>query len=235
MKARALAGVVLLAAALTACGGDQLVEFTFPEDITAIVVTIDEGSIVIDGDGPEAEATVDATARGASPEIDVVSESGVLTISHTCAGGGECSVDYAITLPEPTASVEVTTGNGNITVVDIEGTVTINGADGDVALNGVVGDIGVTLDRGNILGARLGSATASFSTSDGDIDVSFDEPVDELVITTAKGNATTQLPGEPYKVESEAGKGTDIQVETSDTAPRTITIEASEDVTIYAK
>lgn len=235
MKARALAGVALLAALLTACGGDQLVEFSFPEDITAIVVTIDEGSVVIDGDGPDADATVDATARGSDPQIDVSSESGVLTISHTCGGGNDCSVDYAITLPEPTASVEVTTGKGTITVVDIEGAVTLNGADGDIALNGVVGDVSVELGRGSILGARLESVSASFSTEDGDIDVSFDEPVDQLDIATAKGNATTQLPGEPYKVESEAGKATDIQVETSETSPRTISIKASEDVTIYAK
>lgn len=239
MRPRHLFIAAALTAALGACGGSSSEETVrFTDSVSTIEATSVGGLISIVGDDDATGTTVTTESRysGDAPSVSVTLENGVLIADDGCGSRTDCDVDFRIVVP-PNVDVTATTTDGSMTVNDIIGDVTLATADGNVSLNGIEGSVDVVTVSGSVLGARLESATATVVSDSGNVDLTFNEPVEQVTVTTDSGNATVQVAGEPYNVVTQTVNGSiDIVVDEDAAAPRTITLTTgSGDIKVYRK
>lgn len=124
------------------------------------VVIADSGSDVrisgvTEADGVSGQAVVQWKGKGGRrPVLRQSVAGGVLTLTKDCSSGGCGPIDITLSVPRD-ASVRATTSDGHIAVTNLGGAVDLVSSNGDIDADG------------------LGSADASFQTTDGDIDASF--------------------------------------------------------------
>jgi DUF4097 and DUF4098 domain-containing protein YvlB len=228
----------MLAALATACGGAEGTTVEYSENVDRIVVTSGEGQVSITGDEnadrTEIETTI--TASGGNPEPSLDLAAGVLTIVDGCGSRDDCEVEITVTMP-PSVEIQVTTNGGAIAVSDTIGAAVITTDSGAISLNGIEGDLTITTVSGSVLGARLEAATATVDADSGDVDLTFDEPVSSVEVTTGVGNATVQVAGEPYNIVTSTDSGSiDIVVDHDPNVERRIGIATgSGDIKVYRK
>jgi DUF4097 and DUF4098 domain-containing protein YvlB len=233
---RSLWMALAAAVALTACGGDAGSITELDDSPSSIEVEIASGNVTIVGNASVGGTSIEATIRDGEPDPSYELAGGVLTISDRCDAATACRVDYVVSIAGD-ADVTVSTRSGNVALTDLTGAMTIDATDGDVTLATVSGDLDVAVGTGSVLGTRLESVTATFEAQQGNVDVTFDEPVTTLVVATADGDITVQLPDAPYAFETSAPNGTvDILIEVDATAANAVTLDARNgDITVYKR
>jgi DUF4097 and DUF4098 domain-containing protein YvlB len=227
---RIIVAFAFLAAACSGDGGDNTMEFTDAPD--RIVVDIASGNVSVAMstavDGVSVETTVDGDA---TPAIELAE--GVLTISDDCSA--DCSIDYSILVAED-AALDVTTGDGNVTIGNTTGAVTVDAPAGGVTLASVVGELDVVVGVGDVLGTRLESGAATFQVTEGNIDITFDEVIASLVAATDKGDVTVQLPDGDYAFDANPAERTELRIDSTDGAANTVSLTTGDgDIVVYRR
>jgi len=228
-----IVGLALLAAA---CGSSsETTEIEITDSFEAGVIRIDSGDVVVLGND-DGITTIEATLSysGTAPEVTAEVVDGGLVVGHTCAGGDECSVDYNISLPESTALV-VEVGEGKLTVSNIRAELSATTGAGELFLNTIEGPAIVAQSGdGFVFGTQMKTPQATFTAAEGDIDVSFDDVIEELLVATEKGDITVQLEGGPYAFDLTTDGGITNKVDASDTAPNTVVLRTgSGDIEVF--
>ena len=233
---RSLRTAVAATLLLAACGGgtDDTVEFD--ESPARIEIAALSGDISISGNANIEGTSVATVQTEGSPTADITLSDGVLSVGDDCADADGCRMDYSIAVSGD-ADVSIATGVGNVVVGNTTGSVTIEMEDGALTIATVVGDISVTMGSGDILGTRLQSVMAAFDTGEGDVDVTFDEAVATLTVSTGRGDVTVQLPDGAYAFETEAPDGgVDLLIDNDQAAANLISLATdSGDITVYRR
>jgi hypothetical protein len=228
-----IVGLALLAAA---CGSaSETTEIEITDSFDTGVIRIDSGDVVVLGNN-DGITTIEATLSysGTAPEVTADVVDGGLVVGHTCAGSDECSVDYNISLPESTALV-VDVCEGKLTVTSMKAELSATTGAGELFLNTIEGPAIVAQSGdGFVFGTQMKTPQASFTAAEGDIDVSFDDVIEELSVATEKGDITVQLEGGPYAFDITADGSVNNKVDASDTATNTVVLRtASGDVEVF--
>ena len=230
--------VLLISLTLTAaaCGGASSEGVEISDTPSAVVITSGTGNVSVSAVDSGATVTAEVSASGEAPEWSAELVGADLIIDDGCGDRTDCEVDFTIEVAG-TADVTISSADGGITVVDMNSSVTIAGAASNVVLNGITGPIDVALSEGDLLGARLVSTDASFTTQDGDLDVTLTEVFDSLTVISGSGNVTAQVPGGGYAIDATTPDGElDIKVDDVDGAASSIVMRTdSGDVTIYRR
>ncbi len=232
---RLFALLISLALAVTACGGASSEGVEISDTPSAVVITSGTGNVSITAVDEGANVTAEVSASGEQPDWSAELVGSELIIDDGCGDRDDCEVDFTIEVAG-TADISLSSADGGITIVDMNSTVTIAGAASNVVLNGITGPIDVALTEGDVLGARLVSTDASFTTQSGDLDVTLTEVFDSLTVISADGNVTAQVPGGGYDIDATADGELDIKVDDVDGAASSILMRADTgDVTIYRR
>ncbi len=229
-----LCAPALLVLAVAACGGGDDDAITFDETPTVISVEATSGDVVIENSTSISGVEI-ATEIDGDIEVTAEIEDGVLTVTDDC--DTDCVVDYAITVGGGTADVTVVSADGLVRLIEITGTVDIDATEGDVTLQTVTGDLTVTATDGDVLGTRLTADTAAFEVGNGDIDVTFDEPLTSLFAATGGGDVTVQLDASvAYAVSTDSTSEPDIQVDVDDASTSTVDLRTADGgITVYKR
>ena len=231
---RVITFIAGLSLALAACSTSSSAETSTSDTPTGIVVNSGTGSVSVSA----ADSGVSVMAEIDSPEEPPWSagmSGGEFVINDGCAAIEDCQVNFIIEVAG-TADVTINSSGGGVTVVDMNSSVTITGSASNVLLNGITGPIAVDIEEGDLLGARLVSTVALFSTGSGDLDVTLTEVFESLTVTSRSGNVTAQVPGGGYDIDAIASGDIEIDVDDVDGAASVILMRAdSGDVTIYRR
>jgi Putative adhesin len=139
-----------------------------------------------------------------------VSGSGV-ELASKCSGifSQYCSVNYTLTVPAG-ASLDLETG------------------DGDVTLEGVSGDVTVRSGDGKIRGSELAAKQVTTSSGDGSVALQWSSAPQTVEVSMGDGSIDVAVPtgSGPYAVTHDMGDGrADISVANDPTAPRSIRLD----------
>jgi len=226
----------MFALALAACSATSSSEVEISETPTAVLITSGTGSLSVAAADSGAVVAAEVSASGVQPEWSAEIVDGELIIDDGCGTRTDCEVDFVIEVAG-TADVVIDSAGGGITIVDVNARVEIRGAATNVVLNGVTGPIDVALTEGDLLGARLVSTEASFTTERGDLDVTLTEVFNSLTVVSGEGDVTAQVPAGGYDIDASTGDG-EIDLNVDDVAGAGATIvmrtEAG-DVTVYRR
>jgi hypothetical protein len=173
----------------------------------------------------------DVSVRGATSATDVARVTGTVfysftppTVRHTAGdisldchfgGWGNCGMNAIVSVP-PQATLNVSTGGGDVSASGLTGTdrlstdggnLTVSYATGDLTMTTGGGDVradhvsGATVsldtDGGNISGSAMTSPDVIASTGGGDITLTFTSVPRDLHVTTDGGNITITVPPAP--------------------------------------
>ena len=204
------------------------------DPFTRVIITTAAGDVQIERTTGTPEWLAEATYSGTEPDFEPRVVDGELIVNEGCESVGECSVAYLLSVPEGTEVVARTT-SGSVTITSISAAVDVETSTGTVFLNTVNGTITAISGSGDILGAKLESATAAFNSASGNIDVSFQAIITNLVAESSSGNITAQLPGDSYNLNVDAGSGTlDLSIDDDETSIYMVRLKTSSgDITIY--
>ncbi|MBD7999503.1 DUF4097 family beta strand repeat-containing protein [Oerskovia gallyi] len=223
------AGLVAVAAVtLGACGfGPRSIAtdtYTVTDEITAVRLDLEAGSVTLRGDGSATEVGIERTVdyAGSYPEQETHRvEDGVLVLSGC---GRYCSASYSIDLP---AGLPVTgeTSHGSIDL-DATGAVDVETSNGSITLTDVDARIVARTSNGKITGTRLGGTDGiDAETSNGSVEISITTPQD-VRAATDNGKVQVRVPDGSYRVHAETDLGgTDVSV--PDDPDGEFTIDAS--------
>jgi Putative adhesin len=227
-------GTVNLVAHLAHEESDRVTSFP-AEGITELIVDSGVGRVEVTGADPStATITVRAhvTEGVAEPTDRQEVVNGRLELRTDCSGPpfGYCNLAYRISVPSDRA-VTITTGDGDVKVVNIDGNVRVESSDGRVELNGLGGQVNVTGRDGTIEGSGLRAGAVDTSSRDGAIRLSFVEAPQSVTARTDDGSITVEVPadGEAYAVDLRTLDGsTSVDVPTDPDSPRTIAASSSD-------
>ena len=254
----ALLAFALLASACTGvidAGPTETVSDTleFTDVIDTLRIDNPAGDVDIEGTNGST-ATVERTIRYTGddqPDTTADVNGGTLTLDIDCRLRRRCEVDYVIKLPSRfdldanlasagidvqtiTGDVQIDTASGSVRLTDVTGDVDVNGASGSIRLSGVAGDINLNCASGSIDGTGLSAEVVEVDVASGSVELAFDDGVDRMVINSASGRVTVEVPGGPYRVDTFSSSGDiDVNVATDPGADRSISVDtASGDITI---
>ncbi len=232
-NARSAAAVVALLAVMAACSGPVTEITEFPDVPQRIVIVTTTGDVIIDADAAVDGVRIESALQGT--DITSTLEDGVLTLGDDCDGDG-CSVNYIVQMRGDVA-LEVTTESGSIAVSEINGDVLLQSQTGPITLSAVSGSAVATTEEAAIIATRMESALAEFRAGEGDIDVTFDEPVEALVVETGRGDVTAQLPDGAYAITTDTADGAvDLTFESDPASDKTVSLTTGEgDITVYRR
>ena len=227
--------IVVLAVLGAACSTKTTeANASIDDPFTRVIVTTAAGDVQIERTTGTPEWLAEATYSGTEPDFEPRVVDGELIVNEGCQGVGECSVAYLLSVPEGT-EVVARTASGSVTITSISAAVDVETSSGTVFLNTVNGTITAISASGDILGAKLESATATFNSASGSIDVSFQAIITNLLAESSSGNITAQLPGDSYNLDVDAGSGAlDLSIDDDETSIYMVTLKTSSgDITIY--
>ncbi|MFR9730484.1 hypothetical protein ACL03H_14765 [Saccharopolyspora sp. MS10] len=183
---------------------------------------------------PGARAEVRERIRGGEGDGPRHRLEGGALVLPGCGDG--CSIDYAITLPEPVpvlgessageldvigmASVAVRVSAGAVRVEDVAGPVRVRGTSGGIELRGLGGDVDVATGSGGISGEDLGGQVVAARTRAGSVELELTAPR-EVRAETGTGGVELRVPDGGYRVRAATGTGSrDVEVTTDPSSPR---------------
>ena len=239
---RPLVALTLVFGALTAAWGALLMldSFARAEARTVSPLELREGGVVVSvGSGD-----LDVIASAGPPRIEVDSVSGLfgsgtvrvgrdaagrISIEGECPGfiSSACSTSARVYVPAG-ASLDLSTGSGELAVRGVRGGVVAQTGSGDVLLDRVGGGV-VTAETGSGEVRAIGvSATESLraETGSGDVLMSLDRAPKDTAVDTGSGVVEMTVPDVVYRVSTETGSGEQqVTVDNDDDAPRRLRVE----------
>jgi hypothetical protein len=155
--------------------------------------------------------------------------SGVIVTPRCHFIAGNCSFDFHAVVPEGKRAL-ISTGSGNVKLVNLSGPVSAGTGSGDVSGNAVSGaNVAFKTGSGNISVARLASAKVTANSGSGDITLTFTEVPAHVRVSTGSGNVSLVLPrgNTLYQVNANADSGSRVvTVPTSSASQHVITVSA---------
>ncbi|HEX7306883.1 DUF4097 family beta strand repeat-containing protein [Lentzea sp.] len=268
-----VAGTVLTA--LTGCG-IRIVEYEFADDhvvaekITSVRARNGSGDVTIRYQQGLTETKVHRRVqhnKNNKPNGPTHHVEGTALVLDTC--GDNCEANYDVLVPsadvtvvgdvgsgnavvEGVASVEYSTGSGDITTLDIAGDVKVDAGSGDFRATRVGGAVTADLGSGRIelntvkgkllAVARSGDIDGSFLSGDviadcgsGRVELTMAEPR-SIRANSGSGDVNVRVPGGPYKITGNSGSGDrDIHVATDPNASLELNLSTgSGEVRVFA-
>ncbi len=236
----AIVPIVLAGLVLAACAGTDESESTdFETTPSRIEVTAGAGNITIDGSSPSSGTVVTVERNDAAADTEVsidLDDNGLLTVSDGCGTDEGCEIGYRIEF-DAESDVAVTAAGGLVVIGDVTGSISVDSGGGDLTLASTSGQIEASTGGGRLLGTQLVAQSATIDTGGGDTDVTFNDPIDDLTVSTDGGRLTAQLAGGPYLIDADAGGGSlSVLVDESADADRTATFRSNGgDITVYRR
>ena len=238
-------GYTALTAVAWAGLGSYRVNLAVPVHGRITAIGVDSGDVRI-SPGPGHLIRVRGTVRYSivRPHLNWQRSRSGIAFRSTCElPTGECSFNYAITVP-PSNRSEITDGSGDVTATGLAGTTVLTDASGNITatrLSGSTtisdnsGDIVVTSpaggrvlimnDSGDITGTGVSSQVLTAQDQSGDISVVFTKIPQRVQVSDSSGDITLVLPPGPttYLVTASTSSGsTSINVPRSPTSPHVI-------------
>jgi hypothetical protein len=184
-------------------------DYSFSADaVRALRVDVDRGSIRIVASEDTRVHVHARISRGLhDTSHDVALRGHTLVADATCPHFQDffCSVEYTIRVPA-SVSTSVSSANSSINIRGLTGPIRIDSVDGDVT------------------GRELGSRTASASTVDGDVTLTFDTDPTIVDASSVDGDVVVRLPrGRAYHVDASTVDGsTSTEIRTDPASNRSI-------------
>ena len=255
-RARALwtwAGLVLAALIVAALGVSSVGNLSyqlipsrhrlFTARLALVNLKVARGDVTVESSSEPRTIVTTSGARGLTSPSDEERVSGdSLVIRSSCGQtffNNRCDRNYVLRLP-PTVSLNISTGEGNISVTGVEGEITLHSGEGDLEVQGGEANLRMTSGEGNISAVGLHARQLDADTSEGDVDLGFAIPPGRVTASSAEGSITIELPRGPasYQVLAGTAEGNvSTTVNEDSTSQRVIRARSAEgDVTVaYAR
>jgi hypothetical protein len=229
---------------------------TVTGSFTHVVVDAGAGDVTLrSGAGPA--ATIRETRRFTwrAPRLDVTVRGGVLRVAVAC--GPSCSDDLEIVLPRGVraAAVDVSSGDvmlagfagerfmahsdsGAVRAGGVRGPVALSSDSGDVEARDIAGDADLRTASGDISATGLRAASATASSSSGDVRIALASVPDTVGASSDSGDVAVALPGGRYRVDAHTDSGSVhvARVVRDEGAPRRVEARtASGDVSVRGR
>lgn len=141
---------------------------------------------------------------------------------------GPCGVDWEVTVPT-SMSVQASTRNGRVKLVDLDGPVIVKAGNGPILLTGLKADISASTSNGHIVGSRLESREVNAESKNGPVRLDFTAAVQDLNVHTRNGAIRVTLPDVPglYQVDVNTRNGSEqVGVRTDPLSSNLITLRS---------
>ena len=132
-------------------------------------------------------------------DVEVTQATGTLEIEGSLLSrDAKVSVDYDIKLPRNVLLAEVTTGDGNITIVGTSGDAIVTTRLGNISVQNAAGHLDITADKGKIRlegttgGAELATTDDVIEVVSADGDITATNSSGGITISDCKGNMTLE-------------------------------------------
>jgi Toastrack DUF4097 len=213
----------------------------------AAAVTVDTGDVHV-SPGVAGRIRVHGILRYSlvAPQVSWQRTPSAVTLrSHCRVPTGECSLDYAVTVPA-TGRSEISVGSGDVTAAGLAGPVTLTSESGDVTATRIAGSATISDKSGDIVVRSLSAGRAVITDASGtinatgvssqdltvrdhsgDITVVFTAVPASVTVSDSSGNVTLVLPHGPaayHVIARTASGGTTIAVPRSAFSPHVITV-----------
>jgi DUF4097 and DUF4098 domain-containing protein YvlB len=226
-----IAALAVLAAGCTANAAVRAPEARFGDDTTVhqSVTRLDfrntNGNVTVTEGRGAVTVHRDVHYRGTKPGRTTSVAGGTLSL-ESC--GGECSVDYRITVPPGTsvtgsvdagvltltdaATVDIRVGTGTVKITGATGVVHAAANTGSITVQGASAGVFAQTGSGDVVATGLKGDTVSVQSETGDVTVSTVTAQRVLAETTTGDVSVTVAPGS-YRVTASTRTGdTDVQV-----------------------
>ncbi|MEV0647113.1 hypothetical protein AB0I28_17780 [Phytomonospora sp. NPDC050363] len=170
-------------------------EMTYDEDVTALDVRADSGTVTIRPSEDDRVHIERSLAWGTGDTVAGQTWDGtVLLVDGRCEGA--CDAAYLITVPAGTA-VSVTATSATVDISGVGGAVTAHVASGRLLVDDVTGPQRLTVESGELIATRLGSADVRAEATSAHAALDFTVPPSTLDSTVNSGDLTITVPRSP--------------------------------------
>lgn len=198
-------------------------------DVRGLRVDAGSGDVTIvqGARGTPVRVTARITRSFRSPDrLDRV-EAGVLRLAADCRSwiGGDCHVDYDITVP-PGMRVSAFVGSGNTRIVGLRSTgpLVVHGGSGDLDLRDVsTPSVDLRMGSGDITSDLRRSASIRAELGSGDLTLAVGGAPRRVRTVTGSGDIQLTVPATSYRIDTRTGSGdvtADDALAENDRAPR---------------
>jgi len=212
-----VAAVAFVAAGIGSIVGDvayqkiptRVRDFTAP--VRAVRIDIASGSVTVDRHAGSTAIVHSSGTRGLSFPTDRESVAdGTLVIRSRCRAvifNGNCTRNYVVQV-DPSVSLAITTGQGDVTVDALAGPLVVNTGEGAVTLRRASGTVRATTGEGDISATDLRAPSADVRSGEGDIDLAYAGVPQRIVASSSQGDITVGVPrGPSYRIDAGSGQG----------------------------
>ncbi|MGW2641995.1 DUF4097 family beta strand repeat-containing protein [Streptomyces sp. NPDC001348] len=239
-RTAALGGLVLLTAALSACGasaGDDKHpdHRSFTLHGHTLVVDSDDSALEIVAAGSNRAGTVEvtrwfegSTVVGSDPKASWSMKDDRLVLRMKCSGFiADCAARHRIELPRGIA-VEVEDGDGGVRAHGFRDALGIRTHDGSVHVTDSTGPLEVRTDDGSAH-ADVSSPRVRVTSRDGSVDLVLGAVPDLVESRTEDGSVTIGLPRAVYRVTTRTADGGDhVSVPRSGSSPHVVSARTAD-------
>jgi hypothetical protein len=211
------------------------VEVTRSADgIEELLVEVAGGSVEIRGtDRDEIRVTGTVTSGLTSTRHDEQVEGDRFVVSSACTGGPVstfCAVDHLIEVPQGLAVV-VRSDDTAVTLSGLAGSIDVETSAASIDGEQLSGpELRLRTSDANVSVRGVSTPIASVRSSNGDVDMSFDEPTELVEVDTSEGAIRLVLPDtpDPYAVDVATSNGAEtVSVRTDPVGERRIVARSS--------
>ncbi|RIK09646.1 MAG: hypothetical protein DCC49_05650 [Acidobacteria bacterium] len=195
--------------------------------VRRVVIDVDTGSVSISS-SVRSGAMISRSIRQMfrKPETSAILENGVLMIRSRCGVPAlGCNVDHEIEVPA-TASLDVTTSSGDVTVRNFAASARLSSTSGSIAVERLAGEsLEIETISGSIKADALATERLVGRSESGSIDVSFKSIPTTLDVASTAGALDLAVPSSSYKLalSSSSAKVTVTGLEDDQNSSRSIT------------
>ena len=200
---------------------------------TSVSVEIPNAALTLrPSEDDEIHVRMRGTYLGEKPRLETGTSGGVTTISGGCPRQwfSFCSLDVTVELPE-SLPVTVVGQNGAITASGLTGRLNLGTTNGRIETDGTEGDLDLRSTNGAIRVRGATSADVTAITTNGSVDLGFEDAPTDVAARSTNGAVTVRVPvdGLTYFVTARTTNGTTNtdSVPSDRTSNRTITAETT--------
>jgi hypothetical protein len=209
--------IVFIAAGVVSMVGDiayQAIparERVFNAPVHAVTVDIASGSVAVERGSGSATVVDSSGTRGLSFPTDVERVAGTTLVLRSHCGSAFvnnfCNRNYIVKV-DPSVSVAIVTGQGDVTVNAIDGPLTLNTGEGAVTVRRVSGTLRAITGQGDISATDLRSQSSNVRSGEGNVELSYADTPRLTVASSSQGDVTVEVPrGPSYQVDASSSEG----------------------------
>ena len=207
--------------------------FTINGTVRHVVINMDAGSVVLRGtsaDGVTGTRRIERSYR--APTYSEKLDGDTLTITASCPNvflGNFCSVVYELAVPAD-VTVQAVSDGGNIISNAVTGDLDLSSSAGGIDVTGAKGRLQLSSSAGNVDVNNSRSPEVNAHSSAGDVRIELLDAPTKIEADSSAGSVAVIVPRTPggYRVDASTSAGSEsVEVDTSATSQRTISVESS--------